>query len=97
MLRVGQKRRRTTGEVKQAQEDSISKQKEIEAKLRKYEELKVINEHLRAEAANHRNSTDILNDLHSKKKIHVNQEGEVLVPGFDQLEEQEDLADPNQS
>ena len=55
------------------------------------------NEHLRAEAANHRNSTDILNDLHSKKKISVSASGEVLVPGIDHVEEQEDLADPNQS
>ena len=51
------------------------------------------NDHLRAEAANHRNSTDILNDLHSKKKIRVNDTGEVLVAGIDDMEE--DLGNPN--
>ena len=75
MLRTGQKRRRTTGEIKQEKEEALLKQQDIEAKIRKYEELKMINEQLRAEATNHRNSTNILNDLASKKKIHVSREG----------------------
>jgi hypothetical protein len=72
MLRAGQKRRRTLGEIQQEKDDARQKQKDIEEKLKKYEELKVINEHLRAEAANHRNSSAILNDLQSKGKIKVN-------------------------
>ena len=75
MLRAGQKRRRTTGEIRQEKEEAEAKQHEIETKIRKYEELKMTNDQLRAEAANHRNSTKILEDLHSKKKIHVNSEG----------------------
>jgi hypothetical protein len=40
---------------------------------------------LRAEADNHRNSTNILNELASKKKIRVSDSGEVLIPGIDQI------------
>ena len=94
MLRTGQKRRRTTGEINQEQEEARLKQQDIEKKLRQYEELKVANEHLRNEAEGHRNSTNILNDLASKKKIRVSSSGEVLIPGIDEIQEDE-LANPD--
>ncbi len=71
MLRCGQKRRRTTGEIKDEKEKAHLKQKDIEKKLKQLEELKASNDQLRQEADGHRNSTNILNDLASKKKIHV--------------------------
>ena len=85
MLRCGQKRRRTTGEIKAEKEEAQRKQKEIEKKLKLFEELKSSNDQLRQEADNHRNSTNILNDLASKQKIRVSQTGEVFVPGVDQI------------
>jgi len=72
MLRAGQKRRRTTSEIQEEKKVALSRQAAIEAKLATMDLLKANNDQLRAEADNHRNSTNILNDLASKKKIRVN-------------------------
>ena len=84
MLRVGQKRRRTQAEMKQARADAAKEKLEIQNKLQQFEELKQQHEDLQQEATSHRNSTAILNDLESKGKIKVSQRGEIIIPGVDE-------------
>ena len=93
MLRVGQKRRRTTGEIKQQKEEARLKQADIEAKLQQFEELKQNQSDLQQEAQRHQQSSAILHDLQSKGKIRVSSGGEVLVPGIDEIPD--DFANPN--
>ena len=93
MLRVGQKRRRTQAEMKQARADAAKEKLEIQNKLQQFEELKQQHEDLQQEASSHRNSTAILSDLQSKGKIRVNQTGDIYIPGVDEPINNEDPHD----
>ena len=93
MLRCGQKRRRTKAEITEEKEEADLKQQAIEEKLEKYDALMQAHNEAKQQAQSNQAASDILKDLASKKKIHISKEGDVLVPGIDEIpdEEFEDL------
>ena len=83
MLRVGQKRRRTKTEIAGEKEEARIREEEIQQKLQQLEQLKQQAVLLQRELESHKSSTDILNDLQSKNKIKLGNDGQVIITGID--------------
>jgi hypothetical protein len=89
MLRVGQKRRRTHNEKLADEAEAKAKEEAINDKLARLDELELKNQELQAKAEEHQAAADILNDLASKQKIVIQRNGEVKVPGFDDIDNEQ--------
>jgi hypothetical protein len=83
MLKAGSKRRRTTNEIKEEKEEARLRQTDVETKLASLAAMQEEVARLMAQAEAIQSASDILNDLASKRKIFINDVGDVLIPGQD--------------
>ena len=83
MLQAGRKRRRTHQEIVEQEAADLAEKAETKQKLEQYDALH--QEYLRVSqiASDHALAKDLMEDLVSKRKIVIQDDGEVLVPGVD--------------
>ena len=83
MLKAGSKRRRTKAEIEEEKKQAELKEADIQAKLASLATMQAEVTKLKAEAAQNASAHLVLQDLHSKQKIKVDDNGDILVRGID--------------
>jgi hypothetical protein len=89
MLKIGSKRRRTKTEIEEEKKEAELKQADIEAKLASLAAAMEEVARLKTEAEQNGSANLVLQDLHSKKKIKVDENGHILIRGIDYEDEGE--------
>ena len=83
MLKAGSKRRRTKAEIEEEKKQAELKEAEVQAKLASLVKAEEEIAKLKAATDQNANAHIVLQDLHSKQKIKVDDNGDILVRGID--------------
>ena len=85
MLRANQKRKRTHAEVIADKAEEDEKWLKMNENLQKLQKLEEANERLLEQVGEHEGAALIIQDLQEKGKLLFNANGDVLIPGIDDI------------